>query len=150
MVTLVSNPNLFTQQPAVAPNGTLTYQTAPFADGGVSVTVVAVDNGGTANGGSNASQPFTFDIHVTPINQAPSFTKGPDQSTVESATPSVQTVPGWATSIAAGPAAESGQTVNFLVVNNNNALFAVQPTVNTNGTLSYEVAPPPTAVPRSR
>ena len=32
-----------------------------------------------------------------------------------------QTVSGWATGISAGPANESGQTVDFMVTNDNNA-----------------------------
>ena len=51
-----------------------------------------------------------------------------------------QTVAGWATAISAGPANEAGQTLNFIVSNNNNALFAVQPAVAANGTLTYTPA----------
>ena len=42
-----------------------------------------------------------------------------------------QTVASWATAISKGPATESTQTVDFLVTNNNNALFttAGQPAV---------------------
>ena len=47
---------------------------------------------------------------------------------------------GWATAISAGPANESGQTVNFIVSNNNNALFSAQPAVSLTGTLTYTPA----------
>src|SRR5207244_2738597 len=66
-----NNNGLFAGQPAVAPDGTLTYQTAPFASGAAVVTVVLHDNGGTANGGQDSSVPQTFVINVTPINKAP-------------------------------------------------------------------------------
>ena len=43
------------------------------------------DNGGTANGGVDTSAPQTFVINVTAVNDAPSFTAGPDQSVNEDA-----------------------------------------------------------------
>ena len=58
-------------QPSVAPNGTLTFQSAPNANGQAIVTVVLKDNGGTAGGGVDASAPKTFIITVTPVNDAP-------------------------------------------------------------------------------
>ena len=36
-----------------------------------------------------------------------------------------------------GPPDESGQSVTFVVTNNNNALFAAQPAVSSGGTLTY-------------
>ena len=44
------------------------------------VTVPLQDNGGTANGGVDTSAPQTFTITVTAVNDAPSFTKGADQT----------------------------------------------------------------------
>src|SRR5438105_1362677 len=44
-----------------------------------------------------------------------------------------------ATAINAGPN-ESGQTVNFILSNDNNALFSAQPTVSSTGTLTYTPA----------
>ena len=77
-------------------------------------------------------------ITVDGINDAPSFVKGADQSVAEDAGP--QTVAGWATSISAGPANEVGQVVDFIVGNDNNALFAAQPSVSATGTLTYTPA----------
>ena len=56
------NPGLFSAQPAVSPNGTLTYTLAAGAIGSANVTVVAQDNGGTADGGRDTSQPCSFTI----------------------------------------------------------------------------------------
>jgi len=81
--------------------------------------------------------PQTFTITVTPVNDEPSFTKGADQTVNEDA--GAKTVTTWATAISAGPT-EASQTVNFLVSNDNNALFAVQPAVAANGTLTYTPA----------
>ena len=49
-------------------------------------------------------------------------------------------MPGWATSILAGPADESGQTLTFTVTNNNNDLFSVQPALDSSGNLTYTPA----------
>jgi uncharacterized repeat protein (TIGR01451 family) len=56
-----SNPGLFTAQPAVAPNGTLTFTPKALALGTATVTVRAVDNGG---GGSDTSPAQTFTITI--------------------------------------------------------------------------------------
>lgn len=75
-------------------------------------------------------------ITITAVNDAPSFTKGGDQTVSEDA--GAQTVIGWATGISAGPSNESGQTLNFNVTNNTNAaLFAAGPSVSASGDLSY-------------
>jgi hypothetical protein len=74
-----------------------------------------------------------------PANVAPTFTRGADQSVSEGS--GAHTVPGWATAISAGPATESDQLVDFIVTNDNNALFAVQPFITGDGTLSYTLAP---------
>ena len=132
------NAALFAAQPAVAPDGTLTYTTAADANGVATVSVVAHDDGGTANGGSDTSVPQTFAITVLPVNDPPSFTAGPNQSVLSVL--GAQTVPGWATAVSTGPANESTQSVTFDVSSDNGGLFAVQPTVAPNGTLSYTPA----------
>ncbi|MBI2955755.1 MAG: hypothetical protein HYY26_00445, partial [Acidobacteria bacterium] len=40
---------------------------------------------------------------------------------------------------------ESGQTLSFMVTNNNNALFSAQPAVSSTGTLTFTPAAPPTS-----
>src|SRR5439155_6781489 len=86
------NPDLFTAQPAIDPGGTLTFAFAPEAFGAAVVTVVLRDDGGTANGGQDTSAARTFTIRAVPVNDPPSFAKGPDQTVLEDAGP--QTVPG--------------------------------------------------------
>jgi hypothetical protein len=68
-------------------------------------------------------------------NIPPSFTKGADQTINEDAP--AQTVNGWATNIDAG---DPGQTLDFIVTNDNNQLFSTQPAVAPNGTLTYKSA----------
>jgi hypothetical protein len=59
------NPLLFAAQPAVDATGKLTFEPAVSAKGVAKVTVVAVDDGGTANGGTDTSDPQTFTIGVS-------------------------------------------------------------------------------------
>ena len=63
-VVTTDKPNLFTVQPAVSPDGTLTYKPRLLGLGVATVTVRAVDSGGTANGGVDTSPPQTFTITV--------------------------------------------------------------------------------------
>ena len=44
-----------------------------------------------------------------------------------------QSVNGWATAISAGPANESAQVLDFIVSNDNNALFSAQPAISASG-----------------
>jgi len=139
VITNNTNPGLFLVAPAVAPNGTLTYTVAPNANGNANVTLKIHDNGGITNGGVDESVTQSFLITVTPVNDAPSFAKGADQTVLEDA--AAQSVSGWATSISAGPADEAGQVLTFTTTNDNNALFSVQPSVAADGTLTYTPAP---------
>jgi hypothetical protein len=138
-VTADTNAALFSTPPAVDSTGTLTYTPAADANGTATITLVAKDDGGTANGGVDTSAPQTFVINVTPVNDAPSFTKGADQTVLENA--GAQTVNPWATAISPGPADESGQTVAFNVTaNTNSALFSVAPAISPTGVLTYTPA----------
>lgn len=65
------NPALFSNQPTVSADGTLTFTPAPNASGSALVTVVAHDNGGIGLSGADTSLPQTFLITVTGINDAP-------------------------------------------------------------------------------
>ena len=124
---VVANDNnpLFSVQPAVSSAGVLTYTPAANANGSAVVTIHAHDDGGTANSGVDDSANQQFTITVTAVNDAPSFTKGADQTKNEDA--GAQSVSGWATAISKGPADENTQTVQFLVSNDNNALFSSRP-----------------------
>jgi hypothetical protein len=133
-----TNPGLFSAQPEVLPNGTLTYRPAANANGAVTVTVRAVDSGGTANGGDDTSPAQTFTLTVTAVNDPPSFTAGADQTVLEDA--AAQTVAGWATVISPGAANETGQTVTFAINSDNPGLFSNQPSIAVNGTLTYRPA----------
>ena len=138
---IVSNDNMaiFSAQPAVSADGTLTYTLAANANGSATVTVRIHDDGGTANDGVNLSASQAFSIDVTAINDVPSFTKGASQFVDEDS--GAHTVSGWATAISAGPVNESGQTVDFEVTGNDNtALFSIPPAVSAVGVLTYTSA----------
>ena len=127
-ITGDTNPALFSAGPAVSPSGDLTYTSAPNANGSATISLVVHDTGGTANGGVDTSASQSFAISVTPVNDAPSFSKGADQTVAEDAGP--QTVAGWATAISPGPANEAAQTVAFEVTGDTNpALFSAGPAV---------------------
>ncbi len=139
IVTANDNAALFAAGPAISPAGVLSYTPAPNANGVALITVVLHDDGGSANGGVDTSPPQTFSITVGSVNDAPAFVSGPDQVALENS--GAQVVDPWATAIVAGPADEAGQSLAFSVSNDNNGLFAVQPTVSPTGALSYQPAP---------
>ena len=87
-----------------------------------------------ANNGVFNSNTVTATLTIRPANETPSFTKGANQS-IEEGSPA-QSVVGWATAISPGTG-ESGQLVTFVVTNDANALFAIQPAVSPTGTLTY-------------
>ncbi len=80
-------------------------------------------------------------LTVSAVNDVPAFTKGANQSIAEDA--GAQGLGGWASADAAGLANETGQSFSFfppppfLVTHDNNLLFAVQPAIASDGTLTY-------------
>jgi VCBS repeat-containing protein len=71
-------------------------------------------------------------------NVAPSFVAGPNVTVLEDA--GTQTVASWATSISAGPTRESRQVLDFIVTNDNAALFSSPPKIAADGSLSFTPA----------
>jgi VCBS repeat-containing protein len=146
--TIVSGPTAAqgTLTPDATDNGVFSFDSAADFNGTVTITYSVTDRGDPDNCGApdvscdaaETSADQTFTITVTPVNDAPSFTKGADQTVLEDA--AAQSVSGWATSISAGPADESAQILTFNVSNDNNALFSVQPAIAADGTLTYTPA----------
>ncbi len=129
------NSNLFTIQPSIATNGTVTFTPIPLTIGSANITVVLHDNGGTDNGGVDTSVAQIFVITIVPVNHPPSFTKGADQIVNNYA--GAQTRLNWASNLLAGPAHESWQALDFIVSNTKNSIFSSSPAISTNGTLSF-------------
>jgi hypothetical protein len=92
----------------------------------------------TVSDGNGGTDTANVSITVIPVNDPPSFTAGGNVTVNEN---SGAYSAAWATAISPGPADESGQTVTFVVRNNNDALFSEQPAISSSGTLSFTPAP---------
>lgn len=132
------NQSLFQRLPEVTPEGDLSFQPAANTWGTATVTLTLSDNGGTINGGRDVSDAVQVTIKVLNVNDAPGFTKGPDQLVVEEA--GLQNISNWATNINAGPPDESDQNIVFLIDVDKPLLFEIAPTISENGLLSYKPA----------
>jgi hypothetical protein len=100
---------------------------------------ITVQGATSAAGAGLSSGMATATITVNSANDAPSFTKGPNQTVVKNS--GAQTVPNWATNISPGPSDESGQTLTFQVTNNTNpGLFSAGPALSSTGVLTYTPA----------
>lgn len=118
---------------AITDAATGAYTYTPGADFNGSDSFTYKVNDGTAD-----STSATITVTVDPVNDPPTLTGATDQTVFNNA--GAQTVTGWAT-ISPGPADESSQTVAApTVTNDNNSLFATQPSVDASGNLTYEPA----------
>jgi hypothetical protein len=95
----------------------------------------------TVNGGrtSFSTEVAILTLVVAPVNDVPHFIGGSDQVALKDG--GAQSVAAWATLIWAGPDDESAQTLDFIVDNDNHALFSAQPAISVDGTLTYTPAP---------
>lgn len=110
---------------------TLTINPAANTFGTTNITVTVNTTGGSTT--------RTFMLTVNSGNDAPSFSRGPDQNANEDA--GAQTVANWATNMSSGPPDEFGQTFTFQVTGNTNAsMFAVSPAISSSGALTYTPA----------
>jgi hypothetical protein len=123
--------SLFSAGPGVSSDGTLTYTVAADAFGTTSVDIFASDDGTPAE--DSATQSFT--ITVDALNDAPSFTKGPDIQ-VTKGDPAYDAA--WATAISPGPGEADG--VSFVLDALQPSLFTVQPGIDAAGHLSFTPA----------
>jgi ABC-type uncharacterized transport system substrate-binding protein len=115
---------------AVAEIGNLTFTPAANANGNTYATFQFKVHDGTSYSAAN----FTMTIDVVAVNDAPSFTKGDDQTVFVNAE---QNITAWATNIDAGSENESSQTLSFTVTNNNESLFSAQPAIDASGNLTF-------------
>ncbi|MFZ5828109.1 MAG: S-layer homology domain-containing protein, partial [Bacillota bacterium] len=125
---------------AIVPNGNIvlggsgpirTIQVTPAPDRFGTVTITVSVSDGEAVGTKS------FQVVIENINDAPSFTAGPDVTVNEDAGP--QSMPGWATGVTAGPF-ETAQKLTFTTSVDNPSLFAVEPKVSVGGTLTFTTA----------
>ncbi len=115
----------------------LKFTPAANFNGAAGFTVQA-SNSNAAAGLSGDPVPVT--VTVLPVNDAPTFTAGASQ--IHTPNPGPQTVPGWATGMSTGPAAESGQSLLGFTISSNSlpGLFSTPPAVAPDGTLTYTPA----------
>jgi Calx-beta domain/FG-GAP-like repeat/Bacterial Ig domain len=106
-------------------------------NGDSTIQIVTNDLGNTGTGGK-LTDIDTIKITINPVNNAPSFLKGIDQLVDEDAGEKI--ISNWVTNINAGAENESQQKLKFIVSNNNQALFAEQPSIAADGTLTYKPA----------
>ncbi len=140
-----SNFDLFTSPPRAIINGnsaSLTYETAPDANGVAVFEVVLVDDGpkDASIGDEFTSVPATFVITVNSVNDPPEFTPGADVTVNEDSGPYSEQ---WASDISPGPEDESSQSVQFLVTTPPEfaSLFLTEPTITDDGILRFTPAP---------
>jgi CSLREA domain-containing protein len=134
--TVVPNDTAHLSATTDGSNGLVTINPAADANGMTDITITVNRTGGPES--------KTFTLTVNPVNDAPSFTRGPDQVVNEDA--GAQTITGWATAITTGPPDESAsglpQTWTFQIIGNTNpALFSAAPAISVGGNLTYTPAP---------
>ncbi|MBF2026304.1 MAG: tandem-95 repeat protein, partial [Oscillatoriales cyanobacterium C42_A2020_001] len=116
------------------PDGTFSYTPNANFNGTDTFTYLNRDALGAV------SNTATVVLTVNPVNDAPSFVVGANQSAIAGS--GMQTVSNWATGFNPGAANETGQTIaGYTVVSNSNpSIFAAAPSINSAGTLTYTPA----------
>ncbi|MBI5772253.1 MAG: tandem-95 repeat protein [Verrucomicrobia bacterium] len=115
---LIPNPSvIYTNGNAT---GALNFTSATNATGTATITLVVTDNGGTANGGVNATT-NTFTLTVSPINDPPALAAIANVTVNEDAAPQTVNLAG----LAAGPANEAGQTFSVTAITSSDTSLVV-------------------------
>ena len=112
------------------PLGAITYTPNPDWNGFETLTYTVTSGGVTETG--------TLTITVDAVNDAPALALGANQTVSEDS--GAHLVAGFATAAPGGGPDEAGQTFTYAVTNDNNALFATQPSIAPDGTLTYTLA----------
>ncbi len=88
--------------------------------------------------GTDWSEPARMNLWLAPVNDAPTFTPGPSLVIVGENSGAYSAA--WATEVEPGPGWEDHQTVSFEVTTNSPQVFAVQPAIAADGTLTFTPA----------
>jgi large repetitive protein len=139
-VHVIEGAYLFAAMPQVDNAGHLTFEVAPAVWGTALMHIQLLDDGGTENGGLDASEILSFEITVNPINDAPSFVGGGDVIVLEDA--GMVQIGAWARDMRMGTMSNA-ETLMFLVtVHNNAGIFDILPQVDAeSGELTFRGAP---------
>jgi len=133
---VTENPVLFENLPQMNSTGDLYFSTSANQTGESYIWIQIQDNGGNEYGGIDISEAYTASIIILPQNDPPSFIKGPDITIFKNA--DFQLFENWATQIKTGPENEKDQAYGFIVTNNANQLFDIQPGITNDGTLTFK------------
>jgi hypothetical protein len=135
-LTVTAVDQMVNGQVSLGKNGDITFTPDTGFNGQASFEYTVCDNGSPSE---CSGMTVIVNVTASPVNDAPSFTAGADQTAAEDSGP--HSVSGWASGISAGPADEADQQLTFEVTNNTNTgLFSTQPSVAADGTLSYALA----------
>lgn len=102
---------------------------------------------GGSGGFSHSVSEVTLSTAILPVNDPPILPPFGGSSTAADENPQTRgpalqkTEFGWAQNFSAGASFETSQKLTFQVTNNNNGLFAAQPTIDSQGTLTYTPKP---------
>ena len=134
---IISNthPEYFEQPPVITAKGSLHYTLAADANGIAEITLILKDDGET----NNTSEPQSFWVNISPVNDPPVFSKGPDIILKEDA--GLQRFEHWAKFIRPGPNNEFDQNITFRLRTYSPSLFELLPTVSQQGHLIFTPAP---------
>ncbi|WP_020468704.1 right-handed parallel beta-helix repeat-containing protein [Zavarzinella formosa] len=132
-----SNPALFSAGPVIGPDGTLTYTSAPNANGTATIQVRIKDSGTTDNGGVDTSATQTFTITVDPQNDAPSDISLANSSVPENS-PAGTTVGTFSTTDLDGDNAFTYTLVQSGTYPDNNSFTIDGSTLKTTASFDYE------------
>lgn len=113
--------------------------------GTATLTITALDDGGTARTGVN-QRTQTFAINVIQLNAAPTFAvPSGDITNLENQFPLGNTMQNFVTEVSSGPFEPSSgagaQSVTLSITATSTHLFSVQPALDSSGTLTYTVRP---------
>ncbi len=142
-VVAVSAPELFSTQPTISADGSLSFTPAANKNGNAVVIVRLVDDGpATPAPNDNDSALQTFTISITPVNDAPIFSIPSSITVNEDA--GLVSQNSFATNVRRGPVGtddENNQTIRFEVTAVDPSLFSIQPSIGVDGTLIFQTAP---------
>lgn len=123
--------------------GSVNYTLAANKNGTATIQVTVKDQGPTPgyNDGDEATIVKTFNVVVTPVNDAPTFVLSANPPSVNEDV-GTQSVPNFVTSLSVGPADESSQLLTGFTITQTGSTggltFAAAPTINlATGALSY-------------
>ncbi len=102
-------------------------------------------NGGSVPAGSSVDVEITTagatPVAITGINDEPAFVLNAEEGVFVGNSTETQTIPDFATDIDLGALDDIEQQANFVVEVSNPELFAVQPSINSDGTLDFVAGP---------